>query len=1142
VVAFPPDLVVELWIDGAWVDITGDVRTSQDITITRGRRDWGAYTDPGRCTLKLNNRHGKYSPRNPRSPYYGKIGRNTPLRVRVGEVPADTALLADGFDRTVASGWGSADTGQAWTVWTSMGAAAADYAVAGGAATMTVNSVFPDGWAATTDVGSSDVEMQFTVATDTAAVSTSALGSILAAAMVRADPGAGTGYLLFVRMIADTGLPDGRGRRVGASITRLDGGGASVDLSMVQTVPGLTYTEDTPLRVRAQAVGSALRLKVWPDGQAEPAAWHTQWHDTTYSTTTMGLYASAALVTSLPAVLSFGDLAIAAPADDTGVVRFSGEVTTWPPSWDLSDADHWVDLEASGILRRLTQGSDPLQSVMRRHIPTQWPQAYWPMEEGRLGDVSVASAVDNVGVLRVSGLDFAQTDSLPGSGPLPTVAGAARLVSDPIPGVDTGSWSVHLMFHLPADSFPAAESEMLAFTTTGGQRWRVTIGTIAGANRVRLRVTDGDDTELVLWNVGTDTAGVGITDQWLRLRVRAWQDGATVRWEMTWVTVWGSTWGASSSFAGTVGRVSRIDTRIDAALTGMALGHLSTWGVYTDTGYTYYGYSAMAGMPYQYVQTYVQRLAAEDDIALDVVGDSTTLIGAQPIDTWTALVQEAIATHLGVLTEQRDTIGLAMRTRETLANQDPVLTLDYSAGLITSLQPVEDDQGIHNDLTLTRRGGSEVHQVVEDGPMSVQAPPDGIGRYTHQETVNLAYDNALPHQAGWRLHLATVDELRYPEVGVNLANPRMAPYIDALLLADSGDVVRLTGLPDNLPPGDLSSGGVDLMVQGYRETLGAARWEIALVCTPASPWRMAVTGDPVLGKADTAGSELADPAGAADTTLYVTTTQGPRWVTDPGEFPFDLRVGGEVVTATACADGEATPMRAAAANSTAGGASTGHVAPSVDAAGAGLLVCLWQPWNTLTSYTLPASMTAGAETAGTYTVTADATEALAAAGATGTRTATVGAADAWAAITVAATGAPAVVEHLSGVSGAATTVTLTTGAATEPGWWLLALQGCDDSGMPLAMPAGWTLLATSGTSGSSHPITAAWAKRAAGGAEAVEFAPGAGVDTHARLYVISGAVDLTAQAFTVVRSVNGISKSHGRGADIRLARPAIAGI
>ncbi|WP_116248168.1 hypothetical protein [Nocardiopsis sp. FIRDI 009] len=79
----PLSLVVELRIDGTWVDITRDVYTREDIAIVRGRPDEGDEVDPGKCSLVLNNRQGKYSPRNPRSPYYRRIGRNTPIRVGV---------------------------------------------------------------------------------------------------------------------------------------------------------------------------------------------------------------------------------------------------------------------------------------------------------------------------------------------------------------------------------------------------------------------------------------------------------------------------------------------------------------------------------------------------------------------------------------------------------------------------------------------------------------------------------------------------------------------------------------------------------------------------------------------------------------------------------------------------------------------------------------------------------------------------------------------------------------------------------------------------------------------------------------------------------------------------------------------------
>jgi len=78
--------MVELFIQGTWVDITSYVMTRdglQRISIFRGQADEGNRTDPGRCTFQLNNRDGRFSPRNPVSPYYGLIGRNTPIRVSV---------------------------------------------------------------------------------------------------------------------------------------------------------------------------------------------------------------------------------------------------------------------------------------------------------------------------------------------------------------------------------------------------------------------------------------------------------------------------------------------------------------------------------------------------------------------------------------------------------------------------------------------------------------------------------------------------------------------------------------------------------------------------------------------------------------------------------------------------------------------------------------------------------------------------------------------------------------------------------------------------------------------------------------------------------------------------------------------------
>ncbi|MFI6530520.1 hypothetical protein [Streptomyces uncialis] len=77
---------VELFVDGVWVDITSHVLTRDGgdrISITRGRRAEGSTADQGTCNFQLNNRDGRYTPRNPRSPYYGVLGKNQAIRVSV---------------------------------------------------------------------------------------------------------------------------------------------------------------------------------------------------------------------------------------------------------------------------------------------------------------------------------------------------------------------------------------------------------------------------------------------------------------------------------------------------------------------------------------------------------------------------------------------------------------------------------------------------------------------------------------------------------------------------------------------------------------------------------------------------------------------------------------------------------------------------------------------------------------------------------------------------------------------------------------------------------------------------------------------------------------------------------------------------
>jgi hypothetical protein len=78
---------VELLVAGVWVDITSYCMVRDDsgqISISYGITGGeGSQTERGQAQLQLRNTDGRFSPRNPSGPYYGLIGRNTPLRISV---------------------------------------------------------------------------------------------------------------------------------------------------------------------------------------------------------------------------------------------------------------------------------------------------------------------------------------------------------------------------------------------------------------------------------------------------------------------------------------------------------------------------------------------------------------------------------------------------------------------------------------------------------------------------------------------------------------------------------------------------------------------------------------------------------------------------------------------------------------------------------------------------------------------------------------------------------------------------------------------------------------------------------------------------------------------------------------------------
>jgi hypothetical protein len=256
------------------------------------------------------------------------------------------------------------------------------------------------------------------------------------------------------------------------------------------------------------------------------------------------------------------------------------------------------------------------------------------------------------------------------------------------------------------------------------------------------------------------------------------------------------------------------------------------------------------------------------------------------------------------LYELTDQVGLGYRTRVSMLNQSPALTLSYPGAQLTDVPvPVDDDSYTRNDVTVSQLNGSSARAQQLTGPLNVQNPPAGVGRYDTSPTVNVYDPTTIGDQAGWRLHLGTADEPRYPTLAVQLAHSSFTSSTTlriAALGVGMGDRIAVTGLPSWLPPGDLSQ-----LAVGSSETIDQFTHQITWNGAPEAPYRIALLDDVVLGRADTDGSTLVGAYGPTDTTLLVATTDPtkPLWTVSAPEFPFDITVGGERMTVTGISGG-----------------------------------------------------------------------------------------------------------------------------------------------------------------------------------------------------------------------------------------------
>lgn len=897
---------VDLRYGGQWHEITDRVYgESRQITVQRGASAEGQAGDTTSVDLQLKNGDGTFSTRNPESPLYGLIGRNTQLRVGVGtphpgasnvDITGTTSHVAPSVDAPTDDAllicvWACPDAAATYTVPGSMTADpdVANAYVAQAAAREVISAAGATG-TRTATVGSSTGYTATSVLLhgDGAAPTVLATAATTAGAVFSSSSGPGQ----WVVMVAHIGWDDPRLHSIAAPDYPVDNDGG-----------GWILLSDTGVVTTGDADVTYVRMKAWAKRVRSQASLE---HLHNFAVR-KGDIAVKSLVVSYYRLSGVGQWE----------PRATVEVPSWPTRRDSTGNERYVPVRASGVMRRLGRDRVPVLSTMHREVAkpdnAELLGAYWPVED-ESGATSVAAAV-RPGVLPMQIYGTVRLGSYSGFGgsrPIAEFGTSGRLLGKVV-GMPTGVCYFRYLVACPSGGLPDGSS-IVDIRFGGG-----TIGTI------RMEYTTASGGSLNLQALSSNGAVLDQTGAFATavdgrrffMSVEAVQDGSAldVLYHLRYVSTDGvvevgglvtDTFGSQ-----TLGRALWVDIGRPDDMDGMAVGHVM---IGTDQDLIRSPDDILTGYVGERAGDRLRRLCAESDVPFAALGDPATTVpmGAERSPaTLMQLLRDCETADMGFLTEPREFVGLGYLPRRDLYNRQGAVTLDYAQNqLVPPFQPEPDDFQVVNHLTVRRAGGSSATAIKETGPLNVSRPdddPQGVGPLPGEVEIYTQSDGDLIHQAGWRLRLGTVDEPRFQQISTDLVREQEigdADLPESLAAVDIGDRLLVT----NPPTGDLAPDDVDQMVVGYQESLSQVRRRLDMVTVPWSPhrvlqWQAAgATPDPdAPARYDSGGSTVASSFDAGtETSLSVTVATGhPLWTTESAALPLDIMVSGARLRVTA---------------------------------------------------------------------------------------------------------------------------------------------------------------------------------------------------------------------------------------------------
>jgi hypothetical protein len=590
-------------------------------------------------------------------------------------------------------------------------------------------------------------------------------------------------------------------------------------------------------------------------------------------------------------------------------------VNEWPTRWDRTATDSFVPIVAAGIFRRLQKG-EVLKSSLRRAVLMDpvTPLMAYSLEEGTAATAPVAEdgtlgVVANAESFQPGKSSLLSTPALYGVSTSHTSGSLYTGLADvgvylPVP-VHTATGIEVITMHVrwdPLHDLLAPDNVALA---TLSHRIEFSAGSLPRAIVQLLSRPDiGSELDIIFY----DEAGNSqlellssptllIDDgNWHEIQIRLTQVGSNVvcdlyldgALEQTATSLAAETLGATKAIV--LGTFGSYDTKTVTDFVTKAPFEIAWITVHTDAAVGQYA-DAMNGYTGEAAHTRIKRLCNEENILFTGASATSETLGAQPTGTFLDIVRDAEAADNGVLYETG--WGLGYQTLADRYNRPVAMALDFARSHIKNdPQPADDDQRLRNRWVVSRTGGSS---YIADNATSIAV--DGV--YADAVTISLASDSILPSQAQWRVHATTVDEDRWPEIGLKLnATPDLIPAFSAM---GYGSRITVDHVPSNGDPNQL-----DLVVEGRTVSFTNMTCDVTMHTSTNTIYN-------VYGiKTDLATNLSRIPSARGQSTLNTTldTTQVSvdvisshvRWIdsaTYPTQFPFDIIVAGERMTVTA---------------------------------------------------------------------------------------------------------------------------------------------------------------------------------------------------------------------------------------------------